>query len=142
MLIIQSEHLFCCSDNEAITSDVEAETANKSEITTEAESSVAINVTSPGGTTEQSDATEKQVEAEESLTDKPAKVEQEFTNEAGVTFESTADVIDSEGTLIPYGLPAVYELLRLDFGKLSVDYIFNIKGLYKDCQKAWLLARR
>ena len=130
MFIIQSEYLLCCSDNEAITSDVEAETANKSEITTEAESSVAINVTSPGGTTEQTDATEKQVEAEGSLTDKPAQVEQEFTNEAGVTFESTADVIDSEGTLIPYGLPAVYELLRLDLGKLSVDYIINIQGFY------------
>ena len=52
MFIMQSEYLLYCSDNEAITSDVEAETANKSEITTEAESSVAINVTSPGGTTE------------------------------------------------------------------------------------------
>ena len=52
MFIMQSEYLLYCSDNEAITSDVETETANKSEITTEAESSVAINVTSPGGTTE------------------------------------------------------------------------------------------
>ena len=56
-----------------------------------------------------------------------------------MTFESTADVIDSEGTLIPYGLPAVYELLRLDLGKLSVDYIINIQGFYLPDQYGVLL---
>ena len=30
----------------------------------------------------------------------------------GVTFQSTVDTVDSNGVLIPYGLPAVYELLR------------------------------
>ena len=65
-----------------------------------AESSVAINVTSPGGTTEVTSS------------GKPAEQQQDFTNEAGVTFESTAETMDSEGSLIPYGLPAVYELLR------------------------------
>ena len=30
----------------------------------------------------------------------------------GVTFTSTVDTVDSNGALIPYGLPAVYELLR------------------------------
>ena len=36
----------------------------------------------------------------------------DFTNEAGVVFEETVDSLDSEGKLIPYGLPALYELLR------------------------------
>ena len=39
---------------------------------------------------------------------KPSEVE--FTNEAVVTFESTADTMDSEGSLVLYGSPAVYEL--------------------------------
>jgi len=38
--------------------------------------------------------------------------DQQFTNEAGVTFTSTVDTVDSNGSLIPYGLPTVYELLR------------------------------
>merc|ERR1719334_397681 len=38
--------------------------------------------------------------------------ETEFTNEVGVTFTNTADSLDSQGSLIPYGLPAVYELMR------------------------------
>jgi len=62
------------------------------------DSEVEINVTSPEGTTRpKSEVKQSEVE---------------FTNEVGVTFESTADTLDSEGSLIPYGLPAVYELLR------------------------------
>ena len=58
------------------------------------EASVGIQVTSPGGTLSL-DGQNK-----------------DFTNEAGVVFEETADSMDSEGKLIPYGLPALYELLR------------------------------
>ena len=60
------------------------------------EQEVEVQVTSPEGTVRPQDP----------------KEEQEFTNEAGVTFAQTVDSLDSEGSLIPYGLPAVYELLR------------------------------
>eukprot|EP00090_Calanus_glacialis_P001547 TRINITY_DN11122_c0_g1_i1.p1 TRINITY_DN11122_c0_g1~~TRINITY_DN11122_c0_g1_i1.p1 ORF type:complete len:1921 (+),score=712.97 TRINITY_DN11122_c0_g1_i1:73-5835(+) len=77
----------------------ELEVSQKTEAKLEkSESEVEINVTSPEGTTRQN------------TDNKPA--EAEFTNEAGVTFECTADTLDNEGSLIPYGLPAVYELLR------------------------------
>ena len=65
---------------------------------------IGIHITSPEGTCRQQDT--------ETVNADPVPVKQEFTNDAGVTFESTADMIDSEGSLIPYGLPAVYELLR------------------------------
>merc|ERR1719470_728496 len=79
---------------------LELEMSEKAELKLEkSESEVEINVTSPEGTTRQNTDTTKPVEAE-------------FTNEAGVTFECTADTLDNEGSLIPYGLPAVYELLR------------------------------
>ncbi len=58
------------------------------------ETNIAIQVTSPGGTLSLDGQTK------------------DFTNEAGVVFEETVDSLDSEGKLIPYGLPALYELLR------------------------------
>ena len=64
---------------------------------------IGIQITSPEGTCRENIDTDKA---------DSVPVKQEFTNDAGVTFESTADVVDSEGSLIPYGLPAVYELLR------------------------------
>ena len=86
-----------------------------------AEAEVAIQVTSPQGTVrdqqgeqveqEVKEAVEKVEGAEETAVEEKA-AEAEFTNEAGVTFANTADTVDSEGALIPYGLPAVYELLR------------------------------
>jgi len=112
------QDLSIVSDAEFVTSDTEGEkkdlsdtvdavvegikeldVSDKSDAKLEkSESEVEINVTSPLGTT-RTNSLEKPSEAE-------------FTNEAGVTFESTADTMDSEGSLIPYGLPAVYELLR------------------------------
>jgi len=109
------QDLSIVSDTDMVTSDVELEnkdTVNDvidgikvlevekkdDEKLLQAESEVEINVTSPEGTT-RNDA-------------KPVQAEAEFTNEAGVTFEATADMMDSEGSLVPYGLPAVYELLR------------------------------
>ena len=82
-----------------------------------AEAEVAIQVTSPQGTVrdEQGEQVVEEVkEAEEKVAEESAveEKEAEFTNEAGVTFTSTVDTLDSEGALIPYGLPAVYELLR------------------------------
>ena len=35
-----------------------------------------------------------------------------FTNSQGVTFTPTTDMVDENGTLIPYGLPCVRELFR------------------------------
>jgi len=110
------QDLSIASDTDNITSDVEPEKKDvfvkeaidgirSLEVSEKAEpkldkteSEVEINVTSPEGTMRPNT--------------KPVEAETEFTNEVGVTFEATADTMDSEGSLIPYGLPAVYELLR------------------------------
>ena len=85
-------------------------------IASDCEGEVAIQVTSPEGTvrsTSGEQVKEKvQEQAEKPLKEQEVKEEAEFTNEAGVTFANTVDTLDSEGVLIPYGLPAVYELLR------------------------------
>ena len=39
-----------------------------------------------------------------------------------MTFTSTVDTVDSAGSLIPYGLPAVYELTRLELLILSASH--------------------
>ena len=90
-------------------------------IASDGEGDVAIQVTSPEGTvrsTNGEQVKEETVQAPETKptreeeTEEVKKEEAEFTNEAGVTFANTVDTLDSEGALIPYGLPAVYELLR------------------------------
>jgi len=87
-------------------------------IVSDCEGEVAIQVTSPEGTVRSSSGEQVKEEVQEKA-EKPLKEEEagvkeeaEFTNEAGVTFANTVDTLDSEGVLIPYGLPAVYELLR------------------------------
>merc|ERR1719500_1854688 len=87
-------------------------------IVSDCEGEVAIQVTSPEGTVRSSSGEQVKEEVQEKV-EKPLKEEEagvkeeaEFTNEAGVTFANTVDTLDSEGVLIPYGLPAVYELLR------------------------------
>ena len=87
-------------------------------IVSDCEGEVAIQVTSPEGTVRSSSGDQVKEEVQEKA-EKPSKEEDvgvkeeaEFTNEAGVTFANTVDTLDSEGVLIPYGLPAVYELLR------------------------------
>ena len=103
------QDLSVVSDTEMITSDGEADKKEdtvqleedvKSLQVGEGQDDIAIHITSPEGTCRQDEA------------DQSASATLEFTNEAGVTFETTADIVDSEGSLIPYGLPAVYELLR------------------------------
>jgi len=75
---------------------------------------VEINITSPEGTTRP--------------TSNSKSSETVFTNEAGVTFESTADTIDSDGSLIPYGLPAVYELLRFLASLINLHEVANTEA--------------
>ena len=128
------QDLSLVSDNDTVTSDLEQETTSPD---TGLETNVEVSVTSPGGSTDlpdQADDDQKETvdDARDGLavsdvainvtspggttevtsTGKPQHEQQEFTNEAGVMFETTADVMDSEGALVPYGLPAVYELLR------------------------------
>ena len=88
-------------------------------IVSDCEGEVAIQVTSPEGTVRSSSGEQVKEEKVQEPVEKPmqgqeveVKEEAEFTNEAGVTFANTVDTLDSEGALIPYGLPAVYELLR------------------------------
>ena len=87
------------------------------------DASVAITVTSPGGTARTDSPTtaaadeEKDEEKDEIPTVPLAKESgdaegSEFTNSQGVTFTPTADVLDETGSLIPYGLPCVRELFR------------------------------
>jgi len=101
------QDLSISSEQDFVQSDMEMESKENSNdngqkiILNESEngSKVEINITTPEGTVKQGNASTKSPETM-------------FTNEAGVTFEATADTIDSEGSLIPYGLPAVYELFR------------------------------
>jgi brefeldin A-resistance guanine nucleotide exchange factor 1 len=82
---------------------------------------LSIQVTSPEGTTRPhktpAHATSENGELDGSgtsidLAASPDVEDKQFTNGAGVTFTSSSDMVDCNGSLIPYGLPAVYELLR------------------------------
>ena len=42
----------------------------------------------------------------------------------GVTFQSSSDMVDANGSFIPYGLPAVSEFLRYSFN----FYFFSIEN--------------
>ena len=83
------------------------------------EASVAITVTSPGGTAHAeappkaaADDQKDEIPSEPSAKEHVDAEGSEFTNSQGVTFTPTADVLDETGSLIPYGLPCVRELFR------------------------------
>jgi len=54
----------------------------------------------------------KASESKLDLASSPELEDKQFTNEAGVTFQSSSDMVDANGSFIPYGLPAVSEFLR------------------------------